>query len=68
MEKRVILEGSLIVKLDDGRMLTTYVVSAEHAARVMARWEAGECGDDAQCAHGGYRQCDLEAGHEGGCK
>ena len=61
------IEGLLTLRLEDGREFKTWIVSAEHAGRVVERWQAGECGDDYQAASGGFHPCARPAGHSGHC-
>lgn len=62
-----VLEGTLRLRLDDGRELSALVFGAEHAARVLERWAAGDCGEDYQAASGGHYPCAGRAGHPGRC-
>ena len=67
MNADICLEGTLTLKLDDGRVLSELVFGAEDAARVIEAWGHGECPNIVQMASGGHRHCDKEAGHEGRC-
>lgn len=61
------IEGKLTLRLDDGREFTELVVSAEHAAAVVARWERGDCGGRYQAASSDHHWCARPAGHAGHC-
>lgn len=60
-------EGTLTLRLDDGRTLAALVCSAAHARRCIERWADGACAENVQMASGSYRACDLDAGHKGAC-
>lgn len=63
----IIIEGTLTLRLDDGRTLTASVFGAEDAQRVIESWANGDCSDTYQAAHGGFLPCARPAGHTGYC-
>ena len=63
----MILEGTLILKLDDGRTLSALVFGEAHAVRTLERWGRDECSENYQAASGDFIQCVRAAGHNGPC-
>lgn len=62
-----ILEGTLTLKLDDGRELSELVFGEDHARRVLECWAAGECPGRYQAASGDHHDCTGDLGHAGSC-
>lgn len=59
------MEGTLTIKLDDGRELSELFFGVQHALRIVEAWGAGECPGLYQAASGEMCQCARPMGHAG---
>ena len=67
LQYMAVFEGTMTIKLDDGRELSALVFSSEHARQCIERWAANECAENYQSACGDWNPCARPAGHAGKC-